>query len=242
MRALRRIAGGAAVLALATTLALVLWSAARGHPQDLPWTPLDLSQPVGMFTGRKLAALGGDFAACRELLDRAGVSYAALPPVRAGECGYDHAIRLTAGGARAIRFAPPGPGVACPVAAALAVWEWEVVQPAALRRFGVRVATVDHFGSYSCRRIYGRESGAWSEHAAANALDVAGFRLADGRRITVVGDWRGGGDKAAFLRDVRAGACRLFATVLGPDYNAAHRDHFHLDQATRGVLGWRACR
>ncbi|WP_375292508.1 extensin family protein, partial [Sphingomonas melonis] len=84
--------------------------------------------------------------------------------------------------------------------------------------------------------------GTWSEHATADAVDIAGFRLADGRRITVVGDWTGSGDKAAFLREVRDGACRLFATTLSPDYNAAHRDHLHLDQADRGAMGWRACR
>jgi hypothetical protein len=101
--------------------------------------------------------------------------------------------------------------------------------------------TIDHFGSYSCRRIYGRDAGTWSEHATADAVDVAGFRLADGRRITVVGDWRREGAKAAFLHEVRDGACQLFATTLSPDYNAAHRDHLHLDQADR-TAGWRACR
>lgn len=135
-----------------------------------------------------------------------------------------------------------GLGIACPVAAALSVWEWQVVQPAAQRHFGSRVTAIDHFGSYSCRRIYGRDAGTWSEHATADAVDIAGFRLADGRRITVVGDWTGSGDKAAFLREVRDGACRLFATTPSPDYNAAHRDHLHLDQADRGAMGWRACR
>ncbi|MFN3798647.1 MAG: extensin family protein, partial [Sphingobium yanoikuyae] len=53
---------------------------------------------------------------------------------------------------------------------------------------------------------------------------------------------KGQGKDAAFLRDVRDGACGLFSTVLSPDYNAAHRDHFHLDQAERGATGWRACR
>jgi hypothetical protein len=60
--------------------------------------------------------------------------------------------------------------------------------------------------------------------------------------VTVVGDWKGEGERAAFLREVRDGACDLFATVLSPDYNAAHRDHLHLDQARRGAMGWRACR
>jgi len=243
MRAIRRTIGGLVAALLVATLAFVLWATMRGRPQDLPWTDLDLGAPVGMFTGRKLTALTEDFPACRAALDRAGVRYTALPP-RSGEgqCGYADGVRLTAGGPRRIGFAPAGLGVACPVAAALAVWEWEVVQPAARRHFGSSVETIDHFGSYSCRRIYGRDAGSWSEHSTADAVDVAGFRLAGGKRITVVGDWSGDTPESRFLHEVRDGACDLFATTLSPDYNAAHRDHLHLDQAARGAMGWRACR
>lgn len=242
-RALRRTIGWIAAVAVIGTVALLLWGMARGRQQDLPWTPLDLGAPIGMFTGAKLAALGRDFPQCRAKLDAAGVRYTALPPRRDGaQCGYDDGVRFTPGGARQIGFRPASLGIACPVAAALSVWEWQVVQPAAQRHFGSRITAIDHFGSYSCRRIYGRDAGTWSEHATADAVDIAGFRLADGRRITVVGDWTGSGDKAAFLREVRDGACRLFATTLSPDYNAAHRDHLHLDQADRGAMGWRACR
>ena len=208
----------------------------------MPWTRLDLAHPVGAFTGRKLAGLTGEAERCRSLLAQAGIRFTALPPRRAGQCGYDDAVRFARGGALSIDYRPSDLGTSCAVAAALALWEWHVVQPAALRRFGSRVASIDHFGSYSCRRLYGRDQGAWSEHAAANAVDIAAFRLEDGTRISVVGDWRGSGAPAAFLRDVRDGACRLFATVLSPDYNAAHRDHLHLDQARRGEMGWRGCR
>jgi hypothetical protein len=234
------------VLGVAAFAALLLYGYARSHPEDLPWTALDLSQPVGLFTGRKLAALGGDGPRCRALLGRAGVEYTALPPRASrdagGQCGYHDGVRLRRGGALAIAYRPEGLGTSCPVAAALALWEWHVVQPAALARFGEEVASIDHFGSYSCRRLYGRAEGAMSEHAAANAVDIAGFRLAGGRRITIARDWRGNGPEAAFLRDVRDGACRLFATVLSPDYNQAHADHLHLDQARRGAIGWRGCR
>lgn len=243
LRAIRRGIAAAFVLVAVAVAALLVLATLRARPQDLPWTPLDLGEPVGLFTGRKLAALSGDFPACRTLLTRAGVRYTALPPRREGaRCGYDDAVRFTAGGARRIAFSPAGPGLACPVAAALAVWEWNVIQPAAERHFGRAVVRVEHFGSYACRRMYGRAAGAWSEHSSANALDVAGFVLTGGRRVTVARDWRGTGDDAAFLREVRDGACRLFATVLSPDYNAAHRDHLHLDQAKRGAMGWRVCR
>ena len=230
-------------MALIAMAALLLgWAVLRGSPQDLPWSPLDLGQPAGLATGRKLTALHSDFPQCRRLLDRAGVRYAVLAARHSGQCGYDDAVRFTAGGSRRIAFSPSGVGVACPVAAALALWEWDVVQPAAQHRFGSAVVAIEHFGSYNCRRIRGRESGSWSEHSTADAIDVAGFRLADGTRITVARDWRRDGSKAAFLRDVRAGACGLFATVLSPDYNAVHADHLHLDQAARGAIEWRACR
>jgi len=222
---------------------LLLYGYARNHPEDVPWTKLDLGRPVGAFTGRKLAALDEEPAFCRALLRRAGIQFTALPARRDGpECGYDEAIRFRSGGALDIGWRPADLGTSCPVAAALALWEWHVVQPAALEHLGAKVASIDHFGSYSCRRLYGRASGGWSEHASANAVDVAAFRLEDGRRVSVVNDWNGEEPKARFLRDVRDGACRLFATTLSPDYNQAHRDHLHLDQAPRGSFGWRACR
>ena len=219
---------------------LALRDCARRFPQDLPWTALDLRHPVGAFTGRKLAGLAGDPGRCRALLAQAGAAFTALPDrPESARCGLRDAVRF---GAREIGYRPADVGFACPVAAALLVWEREVVQVAAQRHFGRRVSGIDHFGAYSCRRIYGRRDGAWSEHARANAFDVAGFRLADGTRIGVVGNWRDPGPKGRFLREVRDGACRLFATVLSPDYNQAHRDHLHLDQAGRGEWGWRACR
>lgn len=229
-------------LALAGFAGLLAVGYARQRPEDLPWTPLDLGDPVGAFTGRKLAALTGDADACEAVLSRAGVRFVNLPPVSRGQCGYADAVRLGTGGARRIGFAPAELGTSCSVAAGLALWEWNVVQPAAARHLGSSVTTIDHFGSFSCRRLYGRSEGAWSEHATADAIDIAGFRLADGTRVSVAGDWSGGGAKAAFLRDVRDGACPLFSTVLSPDYNRAHRDHLHLDQAERGEMGWRACR
>ncbi|MDB5663040.1 MAG: extensin family protein [Sphingomonas bacterium] len=226
----------------AATLLIVIHS--RSHPQDLPWTRLDLAQPVGAFTGRKLTGLTDDAPRCRALLRRAGVRFTPLAPQGGGkgQCGFADGVRFDSGGARRIHYAPEGLATACPVAAALAVWEWEVVQKAALRHFGQPVTRIDHFGSYSCRRMYGRGTGMWSEHATADAIDVAGFRLADGTRISLLRDWHTTGAKSLFLHEVRDGACKLFATTLSPDYNAAHRDHLHLDQAERGALGWRACR
>jgi hypothetical protein len=243
VRAIRQALGAMVAFAVLLGAVLLVYAVIRNRPQDLPWTRLDLSQPVGAFTGRKLAGLTNDFAQCRALLRSAGVRYTMLPAVKSGErCGYADAVRLPSKGSRRIAFRPANLGVSCPVAAALALWEWNVLQTAAREHFDARVVSIEHLGSYSCRRIYGRGSGDWSEHATADAVDVAGFRLSDGTQVSVLKDWNGGGAKAAFLRDVRTGGCKLFATVLSPDYNTAHRDHLHLDQAERGEMGWRTCR
>lgn len=209
------------------------------HPQDVPWTALDLRHPAGRFTLRKLVSLGDHPAQCRALLTQAGIADVPAPPRHSGDqCGYADGMRLT----RGTDFAPAGLVTACPVAAALALFERDVLRPAAARHFATNIAAIEHAGSYSCRRLYGRAEGRFSEHATADAIDIIGFRLADGTRVSVLRDWASDGPKGGFLREVRDGACGLFATVLSPDYNAAHADHLHLDQAERGKMGWSLCR
>ena len=239
-----RLAIGCLILiVVAAVIAMLVRDHVRRHPQDVPWTPLSLADPIGYFTARKLAALRDEPEQCRALLAAAISGDLSVPAKRAEPpCGYADGMRLAKGSADAIAFAPAGVVTSCPVAASLAVFERHVVQPAALRHFGSRVAAIDHAGSYSCRRLYGRTEGAYSEHATANAFDIIGLRLEDGRSVSVLKDWPFQGPEAAFLREVRDGGCRLFATVLSPDYNEAHRDHLHLDQAQRGVRGWSLCR
>lgn len=235
-------------LALLVTAALIGWREfqrlVREHPERFPWTELGLADPVGPFTGIKLARLADDAQKCRALLksaDLAELPFEQQPPAEP-RCRFDDGVRLEPENERSIRYAPPGLVTACPVAAALALWERDVVQPAAERHFGSRVTRIDHAGSFSCRRLYGRAEGQFSEHATADAVDILGFRFADGRSLSVLRDWQGDPAERAFLRDVRDGACDLFSTVLSPDYNAAHADHFHFDQAARGSFGWRPCR
>ena len=103
------------------------------------------------------------------------------------------------------------------------LWERDVLNPEAERIFGSKIEVIEHLGAYSCRRLYGRDSGAWSEHATANAIDIAGFVLADGTRISVLRDW-GGGAKGRALRQMHRTACGPFGTVLGPESDAFHQD------------------
>jgi len=238
LRALRHLAWAALAAFALAGLVIGLLPAS----EELPWAPLALDRPISRTTGARIADLDGQPAACRALLARAGVAFRRLPPRdRAGDCPLTDAVSWTRGGTRAARYSPASPTLACPLAAALVVWERQVVEPEAARLLGTRVTGIDHFGSFACRRIYGRDAGPWSEHARAAAIDVAGFRLGDGRRVTVARDWQGTDAKARFLHAVRGGGCRLFATTLSPDYNAAHRDHLHLDEAARGRW-WRTCR
>jgi hypothetical protein len=209
------------------------------HPQDVPWTKLDIDDPVGRFTGRKLAALGEDPSQCKALLQAAGADFAPVATRTEGkQCGYADAVRLSGDG---LALAPDGPVLSCPMAAAMVLFEREVLQPAAQRHFGRSVSALTNAGSYSCRRLYNRPEGAFSEHATANALDITGVVLSDGRRMSVLRDWSSSNRDGAFLREVRDGACALFATILSPDYNDAHADHLHLDQAKRGASGGRLC-
>ena len=121
----------------------------------------------------------------------------------------------------------------CGLGYAFTVWVQSDLQIPAMGEFGSPVARIETFGTYSCRNVNGAAGGKLSEHAYANAVDVSAFVLKDGRRISVLGGWSGDEREARFLRSVRASACRRFNTVLSPDYNEAHRDHFHFDLAQR---------
>jgi hypothetical protein len=127
----------------------------------------------------------------------------------------------------------PAATLACPIVSTLDRWFAESVQPAAQRWFGVRVVEIKQISAYSCRGMNGNPHAHISEHAFGNALDIAAFTLADGRRITVKDGWRGMPEEQGFLRDVQAAACREFNTVLAPGSNVYHADHIHVDLMRR---------
>jgi hypothetical protein len=102
-----------------------------------------------------------------------------------------------------------------------------------MRWFGQPVAEIRQISAYSCRGMNGQRGAQISEHAFGNALDIAAFTLADGRRVTVKDGWRGMPEEQGFLRDVHASACRHFSTVLAPGSNAFHYDHIHVDLMRR---------
>ncbi len=217
------------LLVLAVIAGAGLSALRRVPPQHLPWKPLTLDQPAGWATGYKLSRLDADPPRCRALLASSGLTVTARPDQPDATCPTIGVVRITEG---ALPLAPRAPPMTCGQALAYVLWTRHAVQPAAEAELGEPIARIDHYGVFACRNIAG--SGARSQHASANALDVAGFRTASGRRITVAADFRDEGPKGRFLRLVRDGACPWFRAVLGPDYNAAHADHFHLD---RGPFG-----
>jgi hypothetical protein len=179
-----------------------------------------------------------------------------------GSCGADHPFKVSAftmdldvtasapglfsragSGSILTRLNQEGT-LTCPMVAAVDNWLEKVVQPAAMARFGQHVVELRIMGTYSCRRMNnGSGTARMSEHAYANAIDIGGFRLADGSIITVLKGWKGGENEQNFLREIHGGACRNFATVLGPGADAFHYDHFHFDLARHGRRGDRSiCR
>jgi hypothetical protein len=183
----------------------------------------------------------GETAQCLSELGRLGASFSPLPDRYLGEgCSNLNTVQLTAlasDSARSVPVTNLGP-VTCEVSQAFAGWARFGVDRAARQILGSGLRSIETFGSYSCRNVAG--SSRLSAHARGAAIDVSGFVLEDGRRITVKAAWTGGSERERqFLRIVHQSACKRFDTVLGPDYNSAHRDHFHLE----GVIGTRGyCR
>jgi hypothetical protein len=127
----------------------------------------------------------------------------------------------------------PAATLACPIVSALDNWIATAVQPAAQRWFGQPVTEIKQISAYSCRGMNGQPGAHISEHAFGNALDIAAFTLADGRRITVQGGWHGTPEEQGFLRDVQGAACQQFTTVLAPGSNRYHYNHIHVDLMRR---------
>lgn len=130
----------------------------------------------------------------------------------------------------------------CPLASSFTDWARYGVAPAAKHYLGSEVVKIETMGTFNCRAVNGSRSGKLSEHAFANAVDVSAFVLRDGRRVSVLNGWRGSSAEQAFLRRLHQSACKRFGTVLGPEYNAAHANHFHFDMAKSTSNGTAYCR
>ena len=152
-----------------------------------------------------------------------------------GICGLTHPFKVSALFDGAIPFDKPLV-MDCSMTPALEAWLGQSVQPIAMARLGSPIASVQVFGAYSCRSVDNIAGAQLSEHAFGNAVDIAGFKLADGREISIVRDWKKSDtQESAFLREAHAAACQHFTTVLGPGADVFHYNHFHLDLANHGT-------
>lgn len=219
---------------------VALWVLLRPDgPLPDHWNPtkrLTVAAPVTFVTRVQMMRALGDIAECRAVLDQAGVAFAPMSDLEVDEnCGIAGRGQLSGlANSRLNRVE-----TRCATALRLAMWEEHVVQPAAREVLGSEVAAITQIGSYNCRKMRTSRGsdGRWSSHAKANAIDITGVRLTDGRRLTLLEDWDSDGPEAAFLRRIWRGSCDWFRLVLGPDYNQLHADHLHLENT-----GWGFCR
>lgn len=174
---------------------------------------------------------GGNLGQCLAELNAARVRFSPMPDRQnTPTCGLSQGGVLGADLGTVARMAPGEVEMTCQTALALSIWRRQSLEPAAREMLGSDVVQIDHMGAYACRNVNnGGVSNRVSAHARAMALDVSGVRLRDGRRITLTDNWQGDEPEARFLRRIRDDACRIFGTVLSPDYNAVHRDHLHLE-------------
>ncbi len=214
------------MFALAVSLRLITLP-----PHYDPFTPPDLRESPSWFRNLKLKNLDRDPEACLQSIRQTGIANSLLPDSGRGpDCYLEDTLTLDR-----LSLAKIKPEqTRCNIAARLYLWERHVVQPAAQKYFGQGVKEITHFGSYSCRTI--ARSDNMSEHATANAFDISGVRLANGKLISVLSDWNAGRRDSEFLHELRNGLCDYFNLTLSPEYNADHKDHFHVD------MGWmRGC-
>lgn len=234
-----RIIRVAAALLFATTVGIST-SQMLMHPdtpiprQWNPVQPLRIGDPVTLLTGWKLERAAEDGGLCAAILSEAAQSRRMDDLVSGQQCHIRDRVRLDRVGDATLRPLE----TRCAIGLRLAMWEKHSLQPAAMEFLGSAVTQIDHIGSYNCRamRATSGTGARMSSHATAKAIDISGFRLADGNRVRLLSDWDGDATKAAFLRAVRDGACDWFNLTLSPDFNSLHADHFHL-QST----GWGSC-
>ncbi len=199
-------------------------------PRHLPWRPLAIDDRAGFATDLKLAAikLGPDSWCQRLIAGSEALDTTTLEAHDGGNgCGWDAAVHIVSSGGATLGGMPPY-AMRCPLAAGAHIWLTSV-DHRAREILGTRLARTHHAGTYACRRMYNRKRGPMSQHAYANAWDVTGFELADGRVVSVQKHWDAQGPLQSFLRAVRDDACDIFRVVLSPDFNAAHHDHLHVD-------------
>lgn len=175
-------------------------------------------------------ALPKSEAMCRRELQKLGVRFTEVSQIgTGGACGIEHPVKVSQA-LNGIAMSPPAT-LNCRTALKVARWLKEDVKPAARWKLWTQPTAVLNASSYRCTRIAGSRT--VSEHGGGNALDVSGFRFADGSTVKVEPKGFFSFRERGFQKSVRQASCRHFGTVLGPGYNRAHADHLHLDGKQR---------
>lgn len=173
---------------------------------------------------------------CQASLDEFGIDFQVVPSFSNGKgCGMADGVKVASGGVDLNRPA----ALSCELAVAFANFEYEFIQPLALRHLRQPVTRVWHAGTYDCRdvRANGGKAKGLSQHAKGRAIDLTGFDLADGTVINIGRDWRTPGPRAEFLRALAKQACQRFDVVISPDHDREHRDHLHFDLSGKKFCG-----
>ncbi|HBC81487.1 MAG TPA: extensin [Escherichia sp.] len=198
-----------------------------------PFAPLRLDDPPGRITQFKLKRLTPE--QCDALLVEANQKrLIASQPVAdsTDTCPLTNTVRVRDFGPVKLSSSFLA---SCPLALSSALFVQQQARPLTARYMSSELVRIDHLGSYACRNIYHRANARLSEHATAEALDISGFRLANGQQVTVLRGWKQ--DKTQpWLRAMLSASCGYYGNGLGPDYNAAHANHFHL-----GMRGYGLC-
>ncbi len=154
-----------------------------------------------------------------------------VAPISGGiaACGIAAPIRLT--GVSGIRLTSPA-RLTCETARTFADWLTVDADARARQELGSGIKRVGVMASYACRTRNHRKGARLSEHAYGRAIDIGSFTLRDGQRLSVLRHWNSGAE-GRYLRHVWNRACGPFKTVLGPEADRFHLDHFHFDTAQR---------
>lgn len=199
-----------------------------------PFTPLSLDDPPGPITQYKLRRLTPE--ACASLLSQANQkALIRTQPVAdsAGACPLHNVVRVRDFGPVSLNSSFLA---SCPLALSSALFVSQQARPLTRTWTGSELVRIEHLSSYACRNIYHRPDARRSEHATAEALDISAFRLANGERVTILHGWRSTKTQP-WLQALLTASCGYYGNGLGPEYNAAHANHFHL-----GMRGFGLCR
>lgn len=188
-----------------------------------PWMPIDLNDEINFLTSYKVSRLQEDYALCQNALKAINVDFTPIPDRTAGQCRLENQINLE----KSLYPYSAPVRAQCALIAGLVLWEQQVVAKAADTHLNSDISRINHYGIFSCRAVRG--SSRRSQHASANAIDISSFTLQSGQTVSVQSHWTKNTAEAEFLKEVRNGACKIFAGVLGPEYNQLHADHFHMD-------------